>query len=133
MNDENKLQTRPLETIENEINFYKQQTAIEIIEIGKRLIEAKQQLLHGMWGKWLEEKVEFSTRTAQKFMKCSDEYSNTNTPSYLGADKLFKLLDIPTDERDEFITTPHEVNGQTKIVDDMTTRELQKVINEKKN
>lgn len=33
-------------------------------------------------------------------MKCANEFSNTNTPSYLGTDRLFKLLDIPLSERD---------------------------------
>lgn len=132
MSEENKLQIRPLETIESEINFYKQQTAIGIIEIGKRLIEAKEQLPHGEWGKWLEEKVEFAQSTANKFMKCASEFSNSESVRNLGSKKLFSLLSIPQDEREEFISQPHEVNGQTKTVDEMTTRELQKVIKEKK-
>lgn len=132
MEENKQIQKRPLETIESEINFYKQQTAIGIIEIGKRLIEAKTQLNHGEWGKWLEEKVEFSQWTANKFMKCAKEFSNCGATNNLPQEKLFKLLDVPQEEREEFINTPHEINGQTKTVDEMTTRELQKVIKEKK-
>ncbi|PSM59024.1 hypothetical protein C4L39_03970 [Clostridium diolis] len=111
------------------VNFYKQQTAIGIIEIGKRLIEAKEQVSHGEWGKWLEEKVEFTQSTATRFMKCYNEYdANFVATHNLGTDKLFKLLTIPQEEREDFISKPHEVNGQTKTVEDMTSRELQKII-----
>lgn len=124
--------TRPLEVIETEINFYKQQTASGIIEIGKRLIEAKKQLSHGEWGKWLEDKVDFTQRTASRFMKCAEEYSSNWTAlSNLGQSKLFVLLSVPYEEREEFINSTHEVNGEQKTLDEMTTRELQKVINER--
>lgn len=124
-------QIKPLEIIEGEINFYKQQTAIGIMEIGKRLIEAKEQLPHGEWGKWLKEKVEFSDRTARRFMQCSSEFSNSSTLRNLGQTKLFALLDVPLDDREEFMSTSHEVNGETKTVDEMTSRELQQAIKER--
>lgn len=111
---------RPLEVIETEINFYKNQTATGIIEIGKRLIEAKAQLPHGEWGKWLEEKFTFTRQTANKFMRIAGEYSNVNAPLQLGTEKLWLLLDVPQDQREEFIS-------QNKV-DEMTTRELQKAI-----
>nr|DAY89267.1 MAG TPA: Protein of unknown function (DUF3102) [Caudoviricetes sp.] len=131
--EENKnIILRPIETIECEINFYKQQTASGIIEIGKRLIEAKEQLDHGLWGKWLKEKVNFNERTAQNFMKAAKEYSNTNALADLGQTKIFTLLEVPAEERENFINVPHEVDGKEKKVDEMTTRELKKVIDELK-
>ena len=111
---------RPLELIEAEINFYKQQTATGIIEIGKRLIEAKKQLQHGQWGKWLEEKVDFTQRTANQFMRVATEFSNSQSLSNLGTRKLFLLLDVPADKREEFID---KIN-----LEEMTTRQLQKEV-----
>lgn len=62
-------------------------------------------------------------------MRCSNEYNpNVISASHLGTNKLFTLLSVPQDEREDFISQSHEVNGQTKTVDEMTTRELQKVI-----
>lgn len=127
----NEVTTRPLEVIETEINFYKQQTASGIIEIGKRLIEAKKQLSHGEWGKWLEDKVDFSSRTAQKFMKCAEEFSNTSPVANLGQSKLFALLSVPSEEREEFINEPHQINGEEKTVFEMTKRELEQTIKER--
>lgn len=116
---------RSLEVIEAEINFYKQQTATGIIEIGKRLIEAKEQLQHGKWGKWLEEKVDFSHNTANKFMRVAKEFSNCESVKNLGTRKLFLLLDLPAKKREEFI----EQNNLEK----MTTRLLEEKIGKFKN
>lgn len=119
----NELQ-RPLEVIETEINFYKNQTATGIIEIGKRLIEAKAQLPHGEWGGWLEEKVEFSHQHAVRFMRIAEEYGNLTPGLNLGYKKMWLLLDLPPEQRTDFI--------ETNNVEDMTTRQLQEVIKAKK-
>lgn len=68
--------TRPIEVITQEINFYKLQAGNAIIEIGKRLHEAKLTLPLGAWGAWLQNEVEFSERTAQNFMRIAKEYRN---------------------------------------------------------
>lgn len=119
----NELQ-RPLDVIETEINFYKTQTATGIIEIGKRLIEVKEQLPHGEWGKWLEEKVEFSQETARRFMKVAEEFGNSNPGLNLPFKKMFLLTSLEQEQREEFV--------ESNPVEDMTTRELQQAIREKK-
>jgi hypothetical protein len=50
----------------------------------------------------------------------------------LSTTKIFALLDIPLDERDEFMTQSHEINRQQKTVNEMTSRELQQAIKAKK-
>lgn len=124
---------RPLQQIETEIDFYKSQFATNTIEIGKRLVEAKSQLAHGEWGKWLKEKIYFSDRTARRFMQVATEFSNWTSLTDLNQTKVFALLDVPSEEREEFISQLHEVDGQAKTVDEMTTRELQKVIKQLKS
>lgn len=121
---DNEIQISNIQQIEIEIILLKNQTAQNIIEIGKRLNEAKELLPHGEWGKWLEEKVEFSQRNANNFMRVAKEFSNSQTYSNLTQSKIFALLDVPQEEREEFI--------ETNSVEDMTTRELRQVIKEKK-
>ena len=122
MSDE--IQVSNIQQIETEIILLKNQTAQNIIEIGKRLNQAKELVPHGEWGKWLEEKVDFSQEQARRFMKVALEFSNSTSLWNLPVTKIYALLDIPKDEREEFI--------QENNVNDMTTRELQKVIKEKK-
>lgn len=50
-------------------------------------------------------------------MKIATEYANTNTPSYLSQSKLFLLLDVPLDQREEFI--------ESNNIESLTTRQLQ--------
>ena len=84
-----------------------------VIEIGRRLIEAKRILPHGEWGKWLEEKVDFSQSTANNLMKLYEEYgqsqlslfgagSNSQTIGNLPYSKALQLIAIPENERESF-------------------------------
>ncbi len=107
-----------------EILILKDQTAQNIIEIGKRLIKVKENLQHGQFLNWLENKVEFSRYTANRFMKIATEFSNVSAVQHLGSKKLFLLAGL--DEKDR-----QEVMKENKV-EDMTTRELEQVIKEKK-
>ncbi len=122
---------RGIDQITLEINFYKQQTAQNIIEIGKRLIEAKQQLQHGEWIPWLHNKVDFSEISAQRFMRIAKEFANPSPVTDLPYTKLLELLQVPEDEREEFLQETHLVDGQEKTVSEMSKRELQQAIKER--
>lgn len=118
--------------ITSEILFYKQQAGCAIIEIGRLLIEAKKQLKHGEWLPWLKEKVDFSERTAQNFMKCAEKYGeNPNIVADLGAAKALALLALEPSEREEFAAEKHEVNGEEKSAAEMTLAELKQAIRER--
>jgi len=112
-----------IDTLTVEILILKQQTAQNIIEIGKRLISVKESLAHGEWGNYLKNKVEFSQETARKFMKISEEYSNSNAGWNLGTNKLFLLLDVPSGERETFV--------KENDVENISTRELQQAIKDR--
>lgn len=110
---------KDIKTLEFEINILKSQTAQNLIEIGKRLLEAKNQVPHGQWIEWLKSKVGFTERSAQKFMQIASD-SNTNSISHLGVTKVFDLLSIPPADRQEFINTHN--------VEDISTRELREQV-----
>lgn len=96
------MEARSIETITAEILVYKNQAGAAILEIGRRLIEAKGQLEHGAWSVWLKEQVSFSERSAQNFMRLAREYPNPQTFADLGVSKALALLDIPAEEREAF-------------------------------
>lgn len=135
---------RTADTIATEINTIKRQTQkimlASSIEIGKRLTEAKDMIDHGAWGKWLQDNVNYSERTAQNLMRVYDQYGDkfgmTEMDSLFasGAPNVFEelsytqalaLLSLPTDaERGEFV--------KENDVASMSTRELQEAIKARK-
>lgn len=124
--------TRPLQLIESEIVFYIKHGRECAVEIGKRLIEAKGQLQHGEWGNWLYENFDYSQDNAEMLMKLAREYPNSDAVRNLGVKKASYLTMLPQAERAEFMKTKHDVNGQEKTVEEMTTRELHAAIKAKK-
>ena len=122
---------RSIETITGEILELKTKAGESILGIGQRLIEAKALLPHGEWLPWLAEKVEFSERAAQNFMRLSREWSNPHAVADLGARKALTLLALPADEREQFIAETHIVDGEEKTVIDMSARQLEQAIKER--
>jgi len=134
----NKTIARTADLIAAEINNIKEQTRKMVlynsIEIGRRLIEAKEIVGHGEWGKWLKESVDYSQRTDNNLMRIFEEYgaeqitllgdnSKSQTFANLSYSQAIALLELPGEEREDFV--------KENNVEDMSTRELQKVIKEK--
>lgn len=108
---------REIGIVTAEIKELKQQfckmALMYVVEIGRRLVEAKSVLAHGEWGKWLSDEVEFSQSTANDYMKLFEEYGN-NQLTFFGAvtnsgtfanlpyTKALKLLAVPAEERESF-------------------------------
>lgn len=137
-NDSNQTIARTPELIAAEINNIKEQTRKMVlynsIEIGRRLVEAKEIVGHGEWGKWLKESVDYSQRTANNLMRIFQEYGadqitllgdNSKSQAFanLSYSQAIALLELPEEEREGFI--------KENNIEDMSTRELQKVIKEK--
>ncbi len=105
-----------------------------VVEIGRRLTEAKLVLPHGEWSAWLKNEVDFSQSTANNYMRLFEEYgdkqitmfgalSNSQTIGNLSYTKALKLLAIPAEEREKFA---EEVSAN-----EISVRELEKAIKER--
>ena len=95
------------------------------------MVEAKEQLTHGEWLPWLEEKVAFSERSAQQYMRLWKEYGKSALSADLSISKALVLLALPESEREDFAAEKHTVNGEEKTVSSMTVKELEKAIAER--
>ena len=104
------------------------------IEIGRRLVEAKELLNHGEWLPWLRRETEFSERSAQNYMKVFNEYgaaqlglfgpeTNTQTFADLPISKALAMLSLPESEREDFAA---EVGAET-----ISVRELEAKVRER--
>lgn len=140
----NELPERTLETITAEIAMIKTQTQkillTSAVEIGQRLLEAKEKIAYGEFQAWVENTLEYSERTAYNLMQLAQEYgsglpgaadADTNAKiqakskafAKLGYSQALILLGIPAHERAEFIT---ELD-----IENMAVRELQQAVKER--
>ena len=128
-------ETRTLDIVAAEIRSYTWSMLTNIIEIGRRLVEAKEMLPHGEFMNWCTENFGYSKSQTNNFMRLYEAYGseqksmfgaelNRQTFGTLNYSKALALLALPSaEEREAFI----EENN----VDEMTTRELQQAIREK--
>ena len=114
---------RTIEAITGEILDAQRKGGEAILTIGRCLNEAKDMLSHGEWLPWLAEKVGYSEKTAQNFMRLAREFSNPQALADLGATKALKLLALPQEEREKFVEDHNVI--------DMTTRQLEQAIKER--
>lgn len=114
---------RTIEAITGDILEAQRKGGEAVLTIGRCLIEAKDMLRHGEWLPWLAEKVGYSEKTAQNFMRLAREFSNPQAIADLGATKALKLLALPADEREQFVSDHNVI--------DMTTRQLEAAIKER--
>ena len=132
------IKVRDIEVITAEIKDLRRQAQtmalMYVVEIGRRLVEAKQALPYGEWGNWLKNEVEFSQSTATNYMRLFDEYGaaqisifgasvDSQTFAKLPYSKALQLLAVPKEEREEFAK---EIG-----VDDKSVSELREAIAER--
>lgn len=105
------------------------------VEIGRRLVEAKEVLPHGEWGSWLENRVQFSQSTANKHMKLFEAYGNkqvslfgaelnSETFTNLSYSQALKLLAVPDEEREGFV--------KKNDIENKSVREIDRLIRERR-
>ncbi|MUG68659.1 DUF3102 domain-containing protein [Paenibacillus campinasensis] len=93
-------------------------------EIGRKLKEAKELVPHGEWRDWLKQNVSYSQSTANNFMRIADEYADSQALANLSYTQAVALLSVPAEERETFV--------EEHNVKELSSRELQKIIKEKK-
>lgn len=132
-------QIRDTSIIAAEIEVIKRQTQHMMlaasVEIGRRLMEAKELVPHGQWQEWLKEKVNYSQSTADNLMRITKEYGDNQVNLFSGKansqafenltySQAVALFALPDEQREEFV--------ETHNVEDMSSRELKEAIEAEK-
>lgn len=113
----NEITGNELRQIEKNILRLKQKTIQDVIQMGNELLKAKAIVPHGEWGRWLEEKIEVKQRTANQIMRVAREFgSNSQAITNLEATKVYLLMELPSEDRENFILQ-NDLKG-------MSTREI---------
>lgn len=106
-----------------------------IVEIGRRLKEAKEMLEHGEWGQWVKDELPFSQSTAGNFMRIFEEYSTEQTSLFGGEVKSQALANLSYTKALRLLAIEDEGEREAFVeahnVDAMSTRELEQAIRER--
>ena len=130
--------TRTIDTVTAEIIVIRDQTARTIktgmIEIGRRLEEAKEMVPQGEWLHYLQEVLRFKPSTAQNYMRIAREFgdgqialdgmSATDLFGELGYSQLVPLLGLPDEDRRQL--------AEQNDLPEMSSREIKKLVDDYK-
>jgi len=86
------------------------------IEIGRRLVEAKEMLNHGEWMPWLRQETAFSQSSAARYMNIYRKYKDqemTEDWEKIASTKAELLLRVPEEERNEVVKEINAANLST--------------------
>lgn len=114
-----------LPQLENEIKFYLNQISQNIIEIGKRLIQAKSLVQHGQWQTWLQSNFKLSHSSAKNFMAVAERFGKSQSIGFLNSTQMIAMLALPKTDTEKFIKQK-EAAGTP--VSDMSVKTLRKEI-----
>ena len=134
---ENVVAVRSIEIVTAEIHTIRDNVARVfmdgVVQIGRRLEEAKQLVPQGEWLTYLDKELGYKPSTAQNYMRIAREFGDGQvglsgkTPGdffgNLGYSQLLPLLGLPEEEREQ-LAEEHDLAG-------MSSREIQALVRER--
>ena len=91
-----------LEELTSGIRFYLREMGQNVIEIGKRLIFAKELVPHGEWLSWLDDNFGLKYRMAANFMAVAERFGNVHSNAHLNQTQMIQMLVLPEGEEEKF-------------------------------
>ena len=89
-------------------------------QLAKVFVDARELVPHGEWGKWLRENADVSEKTAQDMMAAYRRFGGRPQFEQIGRAKAFRLLPLPEGTEESFMRE-HDVEK-------MSTREIQEAV-----
>ncbi len=93
---------------------------VNMWQLARVFIQAKELVPRGKWGAWLEENADVSVRTAEDMMAAYRRFGDNPRFAGIGRAKTFKLLPLPEGTEEKFFEE-HDVAA-------MSTREVQEAV-----
>lgn len=134
---ENVVAVRSIEIVTAEIHTIRDNVARVfmdgVVQIGRRLEEAKQLVPQGEWLSYLDKELGYKPSTAQNYMRIAREFGDGQVGlsgktasdffGNLGYSQLLPLLGLPEEEREQ-LAEEHDLAG-------MSSREIQALVKER--
>lgn len=89
-------------------------------QLARVFIEAKELVPHGEWGAWLNENAEVGVRTAEDMISAYKRFGQMPQLENLSKTKIFRMLPLPEGTEDSFL--------EKNDVENMSTREIKEAV-----
>lgn len=113
-----------LDGLAMQARMFVQGAAMNMLQLGRVLTEAKPLVKHGEWEAWVKENAKMSERTAEDYMKAYAEFGLDSKVAELGTTKIIRLLPMTPEERQRLL--------EENDVSEMSTRQLDAAIREQR-
>ena len=113
-----------LDGLAMQAQMFVQNAAMNLLQLGRVLTEARPLVPHGEWAEWVKRNAKMSTRTAQQYMQAFAEFGLNSQIAELGTSKVLKLLPMSDEEREKLL--------EENDVASMSTRQLDEAIREQR-
>lgn len=109
-----------LEGLTNEARLYRATIEMNLFQLARVFLQAKELVAHGEWKRWLDENAGVSERTAQQMMATYRRFGGKAQFQGIGSSKMLKLLALPEGAEEAF--------AEAHDLDSMTVREVEKAV-----
>ena len=110
----------PITLLAEEARTYSENIAVNMLNLGRVFIEAKEQVPHGNWGEWVSANAGMSVRTAQQLMQCYQRFGSNAHFARLDKSKMYKMLALPEGTEEKF--------AEEYDLENMTSREVEEAV-----
>lgn len=107
-----------------------QSAAMNMLQLGRVLCEARPLVPHGEWDAWIRENAYMKRRTAETYMQAYKTFGLNAQIAELGTTKVMKLLPMNEEEREELLSE-HDVSAMsTRQLDEAIRQQREKLVQE---
>ncbi|MBQ8087046.1 MAG: DUF3102 domain-containing protein [Clostridia bacterium] len=113
-----------LDNLATQAQMFSYGAAMNLLQLGRVLTEAKPLVPHGEWTEWIKINAHMPLRRAQEYMQAYRKFGLDQRIAQLGASQIIALLPMSDEEREELLAE--------NDVASMTTREIENAIEEQR-
>lgn len=119
-----------LDSLAMQARMFIQNAQMNLLQLGRVLIEAKPLVPHGEWENWIKTNTSMSKRQAEQCMQSYKKFGLNSEIAMLGTTKTLKLLPLSDEERETLFSEHDVASMSTRQLDEAIRKQKEKLIQE---
>lgn len=123
-------QIATLDSLAMQARMFAQGIALNVLQLGRVLTEAKKLVHHGEWDKWILENAGMSRRKAEQYMQAFCTFGLNKQIAELGITKITKMLPMLEEDRSRLLEEHNVAAMTTRELDEAIKKQRQQLVKE---